>query len=149
MKASFKILGTKELMQKLSKYSDKVTKGIRQETERFAVQTTHDAKQNLQAAVYSKGMASATDLTGQLKTMIQFDVNSKGATILVPVSYAPYVEFGTGTKVNVPKGLENYASQFKGKGIKQINLSARPFLFPAVEKNSKIFFERVKKLLEP
>jgi phage gpG-like protein len=94
-------------------------------------------------------MASATDLTGQLKTMIQFDVNSKGATILVPVSYAPYVEFGTGTKVNVPKGLEDYASQFKGKGIKQVNLSARPFLFPAVEKNSKTFFERVKKLLEP
>jgi HK97 gp10 family phage protein len=149
MKASFKILGTKELMHKLSKYSDKVTKGIRQETERFAVQTTHDAKQNLQSSVYSKGMASATDLTGQLKTMIQFDVNSKGATILVPVSYAPYVEFGTGTKVNVPKGLENYASQFKGKGIKQVNLPARPFFFPAVEKNSKIFFERVKKLLEP
>ena len=149
MKASFKILGTKELMQKLSKYSDKVTKGVRQETERFAVQTTHDAKQNLQSGVYSKGLTSATDLTGQLKTMIQFDVNSKGATVLVPVSYAPYVEFGTGTKVNVPKGLENYASQFKGKGIRQINLSARPFLFPAVEKNSKIFFERVKKLLEP
>ena len=149
MKAGFKILGTKELLKKLSKYSDKVTKGVRQETERFAVQTVHDAKQNLQSDVYSKGMASATALTGQLKTMIQFDVNSKGATILVPVSYAPYVEFGTGTKVNVPKGLENYASQFKGKGIKQVNLHARPFLFPAVEKNSKVFFERVKKLLEP
>jgi HK97 gp10 family phage protein len=29
--------------------------------------------------------------------------------------YAPYVEFGTGGKVSIPAGFQDYASQFKGK----------------------------------
>ena len=31
------------------------------------------------------------------------------------VKYAPYIEFGTGGKVNIPAGFSSYASQFKGK----------------------------------
>lgn len=30
--------------------------------------------------------------------------------------YAPYVEFGTKKKVEIPAGLESYASKFRGKG---------------------------------
>lgn len=44
--------------------------------------------------------------------------------------YAAYVEFGTGGLVDVPKGLEDYAIKFKGRGIKKVNLPARPFFFP-------------------
>ena len=29
-------------------------------------------------------------------------------------TYAPYIEYGTGSKVSVPAGLEAYAMQFKG-----------------------------------
>lgn len=52
--------------------------------------------------------------------------------LVSPQTYSPYVEFGTGGLVDVPKGLEQYAIQFKGKGIKQVNLPARPFFFPSV-----------------
>ena len=44
--------------------------------------------------------------------------------------YAAYVEFGTGAGVSVPKGLEDYAIQFKGRGLKVVNLPARPYFFP-------------------
>lgn len=37
------------------------------------------------------------------------------ATTQVGVMYAPYVEFGTKSKVDIPAGLESYASQFRGK----------------------------------
>jgi len=48
------------------------------------------------------------------------------------VEYAPYVEFGTITKVDVPIELTEYALQFKGRGIrKRGGMKARPFLYPA------------------
>lgn len=45
-------------------------------------------------------------------------------------TYAPYIEFGTITKVSVPVELAAYAMQFKGKGIyKTGGMAARPFFF--------------------
>lgn len=76
--------------------------------------------------------------TGRLKNSITPEVRESKKETIGEVSartdYAAYVEFGTGTLVNVPKGLEDYAMQFKGKGVKQVNLPARPFLFPAFYK---------------
>jgi HK97 gp10 family phage protein len=36
--------------------------------------------------------------------------------------YSAYVEFGTKTYVRVPKGLESYAAQFRGKGKGKLSL---------------------------
>jgi HK97 gp10 family phage protein len=53
--------------------------------------------------------------------------------VTVQAHYGAYVEFGTGTMVEVPKGLENYAKQFMApRPVKrEVNLPARPFFFPA------------------
>ena len=60
--------------------------------------------------------------------------------------YAPYVEFGTGTKVQIPQGLEEYAMTFyvNGKG----RLQASPFLFPAWFKESGEFMKRIKEAMD-
>ena len=60
--------------------------------------------------------------------------------------YAAYVEFGTGTKVQIPKGLEDYAMEFyvNGKG----RLPARPFLFPAWFRESAEFLKRIREAME-
>lgn len=60
------------------------------------------------------------------------------------VHYSPYVEFGTGGLVDVPSGLENYAIQFKGAGIKQVNLPPRPFLFNSAFEEQQKLIERLK-----
>lgn len=77
--------------------------------------------------------------TGILKNSIDKNVVENAKTITgevrVGASYAPYVEFGTGGLVNVPKGLEDYAVQFKGAGKREVNLPARAFLFPAFFKS--------------
>jgi HK97 gp10 family phage protein len=54
-------------------------------------------------------------------------------TIVSNVNYSAYVEFGTGPHVRIPRGLEAFAAQFKGK--KPGNSKAQPFLFPAYFKN--------------
>lgn len=61
--------------------------------------------------------------------------------------YAPYVEFGTGTLVKVPEGLEDYVMQFKGRGVRKVNLPARPFLFPAAESERQNYVNRIIKIL--
>lgn len=68
-------------------------------------------------------------------------------TVFASKGYSAYVEFGTGELVNVPAGLESYAIQFKGKGVREVNLPARPFLFPAYFEERKKLIDMLKKVL--
>lgn len=65
------------------------------------------------------------------------------------VDYAAYVEFGTGTHVDVPSepdGIEEYALTFKGTHDIP-GMAARPFLFPAVARQTPIFIKEVTDVL--
>ena len=55
---------------------------------------------------------------------------------LVGQKYAPYMEFGTGGLVDVPSGLEDYAIQFKGQGIKTRSIYRQPFFISSMEKET-------------
>lgn len=61
--------------------------------------------------------------------------------------YAPFVEFGTGGLVEVPNELKDQAIKFKGKGIKKINLRARPYLYPALLQGRVEYLDKLKKVL--
>lgn len=61
--------------------------------------------------------------------------------------YAPFQEFGTGGLVDIPAGLEAYASKFKGKGIRQVNMRPQPFFFAPFFEGRKKLIEQIKKLL--
>jgi len=94
---------------------------------------------------------------GALKQSIRSEVQNKNASIVAGAKYAPYVEFGTGryvdltdlTELGIP---ESYAAQFKGKGIKEVNLPARPFFYNSARiglKNLLIRLnERIKKSIK-
>jgi len=67
----------------------------------------------------------------------------------VKAKYAPYMEFGTGKKVNLTEltdaGFpETYAAQFKGQGIKQVNLQPKPFLFPSVNEEAPRLMKQLR-----
>lgn len=83
--------------------------------------------------------------TGRLKGSLTPQVNGLVGEVGTNVKYAPYVEFGTGGKVNVPQGLETYASRYKGSGQRQVNLPARPYLFPAFFGNVPKMMARIQK----
>ena len=83
-----------------------------------------------------------------LKSSNKFDVSDKKyKEIFNNANYAAYVEFGTGNLVDVPSELKQYAMQFKGKGVRKINLPARPFFFaPFFKRRQKIMRDIVKVL---
>ena len=62
------------------------------------------------------------------------------------VKYAPYVEFGTGSKVVVPSDLKDYAIQFKGSGKRNISQRAQPYFFPAVRISAKEMITRLNQM---
>ena len=95
--------------------------------------------------------------TGALKNSIQstpikVSKNQITGGVEVGANYAAYVEFGTGTRVKVPSELSDFAAEFKGDGIKEVNLPARPFFYPEVFKQRtelpKNIERTLKKLLE-
>jgi len=95
--------------------------------------------------------------TGALKNSIQstpikVSKNQITGGVEVGAAYAPYVEFGTGTSVKVPSELSDFAAQYKGDGVKEVNLPARPFFYPEVFKQRtelpKNIERTLKKLLD-
>ena len=105
-------------------------------------------------------MATALDIAKNAKTLAPKDMGKLAQSIyeakiseadykvVVGAYYGAYVEFGTGKKVQVPTELKEIAIQFKGAGIKQINLQPQPFLYPAFVKGRKQYIKDLKKLLK-
>lgn len=68
------------------------------------------------------------------------------ATGLAP--YAPYIEFGTGGLVDVPEELKDIAINFIGKGVKQVNIAPRPYMYPALVEQRPIYIKDLEELLK-
>lgn len=91
----------------------------------------------LDAALKSK-MDAPVD-TGNLRRLISAQKHSKGVEIFSKANYSPYMEFGTGRYVDIGdlKDLgfpASYAKQFKGKGLKKVNIQPRPFFFGSIDR---------------
>lgn len=129
------IKGNTAVIKGLETYKRRVESKVKTHFKDWATDTEQMAK------------ARAPTQTGALKNSIHADTENNGWvwTVGTPVNYAPYVEFGTGVLVDVPQGLEDYAIQFKGKGIKQVNLPARPYLFNSARENFNKLIEKLKK----
>lgn len=75
-------------------------------------------------------LRSPVDL-GQLRQSIgntEATVKQNTSFVFANAPYAAFQNFGTGGLIDIPKGFEELALQFKGKGIRQINIPATGFL---------------------
>lgn len=140
-------IDTAKVLKKLEKYKIEVEEDVKIAVLDNAKKIELDAKNN------------APIDNGKLRQSIyEEQTDEKGLSRKIAVGgaareYAPYQEFGTGTKVDlkylVEAGLpESYAMQYKGKGIREVNLKPQPFLFPAFIRHSKGFIDDLKKILE-
>jgi hypothetical protein len=85
------------------------------------------------------------DLGGFLKSGFQFQqVSDFEYSFENPIKYAPFVDFGTGSQVQIPAGLESFAREFyrTGKG----RTPAQPFMSSVVQKYWLKFLDDVLKI---
>ena len=87
---------------------------------------------------------------GDLRKSIKAETNKTTKSVIIQAlaHYAPYVEFGTGGRVDLDDMLRlgipaSYAAQFKGKGIRDVNLPARPFFFSSARVGFQNLFNRL------
>ena len=133
------IKGYENLLAKLKAYPVKKAKAIDQVLERGSIRIANTAKRYL---------VSQTERSKNLQNQIFQDKTKEGWQIYVRADYAPYVEFGTGDKVKIPAGKGPYASQFRGRGIRKVNLRARPFMFPSYRRHEKEIRKAAFKVLK-
>lgn len=133
------IKGLNTVVSNLRRYGAEASKDIEGITELVARNIEKNAKVNAPAN-FGK--------LGQSIKAVKIDNDTWGVEaggIIAP--YAPFVEFGTGGLVEVPTELKEQAIKFKGKGIRKINLRARPYLYPALLNGRIEYLDKLKKLL--
>lgn len=118
-------------------------KSLEKRLEGMSKEVVQEASDSIDKNIFeiNKEQVAATVVdNGFLKRSNKFEVSQQTHKELYnDADYAAYVEFGTGGLVEVPKELTQYAQQFKGKGVRKINLPARPFFFaPFFKRRTKI-----------
>lgn len=145
MSIKVKVSGINALLSGLDQYSEQIQLKIQDEVKDWANRVEADAKRD-----------TPVD-TGDLKNSIRAVLGANGLTWIVKagginsVNYAPYVVFGTGSFVNQAflqeYGLVQYASQFKGKGERTVNLPMRDFLYRNARTEFEKTFQNIKKII--
>lgn len=107
---------------------------------------TNIVRRAMRLAPVRYGFLRASVGTNATGAGMSAEVWAGGAGKGVNVKYAPYVEFGTGNKVYVPKELIDYAIQFKGRGVRKVNNSHQPYFFPAVKISVKEMFTKLHQM---
>lgn len=97
-----------KVSKRFAKLSDDVKTNLKNEVNASALKIQSDAKK--------LAPANFGTLRGSIyKNEISKSPNEYMLTVGAAAKYAPYVEFGTGGKVSIPNGYQDYAAQFKGK----------------------------------
>jgi len=135
MSINLAVSGIEQAFRNIEKYKSSVTDRLEKDVNIALINVQTDAKRN------------APVDTGRLRSSIHLTQAGLEGTVHTNVSYAPFMEFGTGSKVDIPEGQEQYAAQFKGEGGRTVSMSPKPFLFPAWEKERPEFIKRVRKTL--
>jgi len=136
-----KIVGYNNLIKQLRALGKEGQKAVARASETVASEIELDAK--LLAPVDTGKLRQSIKKTEI--TPLRWSI-AANATGIAP--YAPYIEFGTGGLVDVPPELAEIAIQFKGKGIRKINLPPRPYMYPAFVKGRYSYIAELSKELE-
>ena len=129
------LVGGDKLRKALKAKGTALTKGVDAEMQRSMVEI--NAQQEALVPVDKGFLRSSLKFT-RLQPL-EYEIVSTGQGS----EYAPYQEFGTGGLVSIPKGLENEAAKYKGKGARQINMRPQPFFFAPAFKEFKELRKRV------
>ena len=140
MPVAFQLDGLKETLAKFNSLPADTQQWVDDELTATAYTMADTAKQL--APVDLGALKNSIDVTRNEPLLKQ---------VSAQVEYAAYVEFGTGTRVTMwpfPEDLAAYAIQFKGAGIRKVNLYAQPYFFPAYQTATEELVKRLKVIIE-
>lgn len=146
MKAKITAVDLNRLAKKFSRFEGKLRQDVADDLAESVLQVRNLSIQKLQSGTTDKGgLAGGFYIEKRRNNGLLWQVGNN-------VRYAPFIEFGTGSKVNLTElkdaGLpESYAMQFKGKGIKAINIQPQPYFFPSVNEETQRLYKKLKRTI--
>lgn len=122
---------------------DEIIKGF----EKFGKEGALAAKEVVEATTHdlvgrAKKYAKAQKIwdTGKLVQNIWgVQIDNLNWQVQARMRYSAYMEFGTGRLTAIPPGWEDIASEFRGQGIKEVNILPRPYMYPAYKDGLKLY----------
>lgn len=130
------LTGIDSLQGAIKKLDEKLTKEVSNEINASSLKIQSDAKKL--APVDMGYLRNSIVLNGEIGSLT-YNVEAR-------MPYAAYVEFGTGGKVSIPSGYEEYAALFKGTR-KVVGMRAQPYLIPSFEMEKPKLIKRLNEML--
>ena len=138
MASEINVFGIDKLIGELKNYSEKVYTNIDN--------AMQESARNVQRQAIMDAPSDMSTLRRSIEVKPIKEETWSGYEIFSLLPYAPYVEFGTGTRVTIPTGYEEYAMQFKGQ--KEIaGMNAQPYLIPNFEMEKANLMANLKKIV--
>ena len=128
------VKGYRRSSNKLRLKGDNLKKFIKTQVEIVGRKAELEAKQRAPKDLGGLGQSIAYESTN----------SGYGARISANVFYAPYQEFGTGGKVDIPQGFEVMAKKFQ-TGNGKMSMKAQPYLIPSAKNAYKDLLVRLKR----
>ena len=117
------------------------------DAKRSAVSVTNDIAQGMVTAAQLRAPVDKNQLRSSIgKTLATLESNR--SIFFSNAPYSAYVEFGTGSGVNIPKGFSYLAAPYKGKGIRRRDYGPKPFFIPSYLEGIQQYPKDLKKVLE-
>jgi hypothetical protein len=85
---------------------------------------------------------------GRLMSSIRptFTKDGLSSLVVADTDYAAYQEFGTGDLVSIEPGYEDVAMEYKGKGIRKVNVPPKSYFFSNFERANKRLIHELNKM---
>lgn len=145
------IIGIDKVITDFKGYELQAEKAVQKAVDDTASNVASDAKQRLEGglgAPINRSTPRTDPKTGKQAgghggagisgSIYNRSVTSTEKRVGTNKHYAAYLEFGTGDMVDIPAGLESIAAQYRGQGIKKVNIRASSFLnWAAVNQRAK------------
>jgi hypothetical protein len=130
------VSGIDQLLKDFKGYEREAGRAIDKAVDDTADQISKIAKERLQGM---QGSSRHIVYGNLIRSIYRRTLGAMERIVGTPVNYAPYIEFGTGDLVEIPEGTEEVAAQFKGRGIRKVNIKGDSFLnFAAVHERKKL-----------
>ena len=143
----FVLEGAYKLMLGFEKYKDESSKAVTDAVNETSLAVESDAKNRL-AGNLGSNRHTVHGGAGLLGSIYKHKVNDFEKQVGTNQNYAPYIEFGTGdlvfTNFDFDANARQVASQYRGKGIRKVNIRGDSFLnWAAVNQQPKLI-ERIE-----
>lgn len=139
---TIKVQGLEQINKLLAQLEDKA-ESVKDVLNESALAVLDKAKSNLSSTPFAESVGGIMQ-----SGFIEKSADGMDVEVGFNKHYSPYIEYGTGTKVDVPAGFENYAMQFIGKGIKEVNIKPHPYFHPALNDELKTLRKNLRDLLK-